>query len=188
MSFERDEVAAAYAERDYILSSYVEKPGTLETPCWIWQRACNGQGYGNLRFRGFRYSVYRLIWILANGPIPDDLWCLHRCDRPACLNPDHLFLADAEANARDRDQKGRANVCDRYSKSQYVGVSLNRKRWQARAARANGKQVHLGTFSTELEAASARNGWDLSHGRPPSNSIPCVFLPCGLKESWRAFA
>ena len=32
---------------------------------------------------------------------------LHRCDRPGCVNPAHLFLGGAAANAKDRNDKGR---------------------------------------------------------------------------------
>ncbi len=32
---------------------------------------------------------------------------LHRCDTPACINPDHLFLGTRHDNNLDRDKKGR---------------------------------------------------------------------------------
>ena len=34
----------------------------------------------------------------------------HRCDRPSCVNPDHLFLGTAADNSHDAQRKGRLNV------------------------------------------------------------------------------
>lgn len=32
---------------------------------------------------------------------------LHKCDNPACVNPDHLYLGDPKQNNIDRDTRGR---------------------------------------------------------------------------------
>lgn len=38
---------------------------------------------------------------MANGPIPNGLWVLHKCDNPACVRVDHLFLGTPTDNVRD---------------------------------------------------------------------------------------
>ena len=68
------------------------------------------KGYGRFKIDGIRFAVYahRLSWEIHRGPIPDGLFVLHRCDTPACVNPDHLFLGSAKDNAQDCIAKGRA--------------------------------------------------------------------------------
>jgi len=46
-------------------------------------------------------------WEKANGPIPKGLFVLHHCDNPSCVNVDHLFLGDNQANSDDKVAKGR---------------------------------------------------------------------------------
>jgi hypothetical protein len=45
---------------------------------------------------------------MANGPIPDGLFVLHRCDNPPCVRPDHLRLGTAKDNTQDMLRKGRS--------------------------------------------------------------------------------
>lgn len=52
-------------------------------------------------------GVHRAAWELANGPVPEGLYVLHRCDRPRCVNVAHLFLGTIADNNADRDRKGR---------------------------------------------------------------------------------
>lgn len=85
--------------------------------CWLWTGFANKWGYGLLRDtrrdddkdrrRCGYFMAHRYSWELHNGPIPEGLWVLHRCDTPACVNPDHLFLGTNQQNIADRHAKGR---------------------------------------------------------------------------------
>lgn len=78
------------------------------TGCWLWignfygvYGKCGGEGAHRV---SYRYYV---------GPIPRWLrrrraLVLHKCDTPACVNPDHLFLGTQRDNMRDCVKKGRA--------------------------------------------------------------------------------
>lgn len=60
------------------------------TPCWIWQRSCDVNGYGRLGGRGRDPMAHRYFYTQAKGPIPDGLALDHLCRVPRCVNPDHL--------------------------------------------------------------------------------------------------
>jgi len=79
--------------------------------CWLWTGCIIKDGYGQCPGKDFpEYTAHRFSWHLHNGPIPDDLQVLHRCDVANCVRPDHLFLGTQLDNMRDRNEKGRANV------------------------------------------------------------------------------
>lgn len=75
--------------------------------CHLWTGATAGWGYGSTRLFGKNTRAHRAMWTLVNGPIPEGMWVLHHCDRPLCVNVEHLFLGDSYANARDMAAKGR---------------------------------------------------------------------------------
>lgn len=64
-------------------------------------------GYANLRVNRKSIKAHRFSWELHNGPIPDGLKVLHKCDVRHCVNPDHLFLGTIKDNVDDMIQKGR---------------------------------------------------------------------------------
>jgi len=62
-------------------------------PCWIWLKAKNGGGYGEMK-RGKlpRLSPHREAWQALNGPIPQGSELHHLCKNRACYNPSHLLV------------------------------------------------------------------------------------------------
>ena len=76
--------------------------------CWLWEGAIDGSGYGIIGRKGTTLKVHRLAWEAANGQIiPEGMRICHRCDVPACCNPNHLFLGTQQDNVTDMINKGR---------------------------------------------------------------------------------
>lgn len=87
------------------------------TGCWNWTGKLLDTGYGQFNLTGSRPVLsHRAAWILYKGDIPDNpssaygtYYMCHTCDNPACVNPDHLFLGDQQANMDDKMGKDRHN-------------------------------------------------------------------------------
>jgi len=105
-------------------SSKVEKSSD-PLGCWTWAGAKNLQGYGEFFLfrkgsRSHHGLAHRVAWEMFRGPI-GDMFVLHKCDTPACVNPEHLFLGTQKDNMRDALAKGRMRgLIPR-------GVSLNKR-------------------------------------------------------------
>jgi hypothetical protein len=74
--------------------------------CWPWMASRLESGYGRVTIEGRNYTAHRLAWMITYGS-PRDLWVLHRCDHPWCVNPHHLYLGDNEMNTQDARSRGR---------------------------------------------------------------------------------
>lgn len=80
--------------------------------CWRWTAQVAKDGYGVFSPNDGRspQRAHRMAWTLTNGPIPDGLQVLHRCDNRVCVNPAHLFLGTHQDNMDDMKAKGRGGA------------------------------------------------------------------------------
>lgn len=78
-----------------------------EDGCMEWMGTRLPRGYGSVTYKGERTTAHRIAYRLRKGEIPPGKFVLHKCDNPACCNPEHLFVGTQKDNIDDMIAKGR---------------------------------------------------------------------------------
>lgn len=103
-----------------------------KTECWNFKGRRNHDGYGRSTFRGFGYKkrrfAHRVAFGFVNGPAPNNLLVCHRCDNPACCNPDHLFLGTRNDNNQDKITKGRMKLGEQLPQTKLTAEKVRKIR------------------------------------------------------------
>ncbi len=80
-----------------------------EEECWDWQASLHTSGVPQFSYQGKPKTASRIAYSLTYGGFAKELFVCHYCDRPICVNPNHLWLGTNTDNYTDRMRKGR---CD----------------------------------------------------------------------------
>jgi hypothetical protein len=81
--------------------------------CWLWTGAANrfGRGYVGVPVQGPPWSkmalAHRVMLQETTGKSGEGLCACHKCDNPACVNPDHLYWGTLSQNSQDSVNRGR---------------------------------------------------------------------------------
>lgn len=101
--------------------------------CWNWQGHKMTTGYGAISLghpkgpNHYRNGAHRLSYQIHYGEqVPEEMYVCHKCDRPSCVNPHHLFLGSNSDNQFDCVKKGRSK--DRDAKSSAIHKIISQKR------------------------------------------------------------
>jgi hypothetical protein len=132
------------------LQKRIERRSTPEpnSGCWLWDtigRSRRNALYGTIRLDK-NVPAHRASYVAFVGEIPSDKVVMHKCDTPACVNPDHLALGSRKQNAIDAHRRGRTKI-SRASKEQ-------RQTW-ARQSSVSGLKASVGlSLSERIERSS----------------------------------
>ena len=77
--------------------------------CLVWSGRKNAYGYGVIAY-GHQEKVlaHRAAYALSNGsPLKFTGVVRHKCDNPACVNPEHLIIGTQADNLRDMLERNR---------------------------------------------------------------------------------
>lgn len=118
--------------------------------CWIWTANSLPSGYGMFRAKAGRRLAHRASYEMYVGEIPEGYQIDHTCHMPSCVNPEHLRVVTPKQNCEN------LSGAPVRSKTGIRGVTWSKhaKRWLVHVGH-NGKQFHVGYFSTIAEAEAA---------------------------------
>lgn len=144
-----------------LLGRFVIKTRLAPSGCLEWVGGKHRDGYG-LTFvgKGVSRLAHRIAYQLIHGPVPRDLLVCHRCNNPACVNVDHLYVGTQQDNMADREAAGRNGA--RIFRASQRAAGLRQEACQAGGC--TGKRVYR-RYCTRHYYQHVRCTWKKEH--PP---------------------
>jgi hypothetical protein len=128
--------------------------------CWEWTAGKQYSGYGRFWLDGKKVGAHRHSWALENGPIPEGMHVLHRCDNPGCCNPAHLFLGTHADNVADMASKGRQQRGESNGKAKLTELEVRvLRRYLATDISVRALARHMGVNESTLHNIKHNRKW-----------------------------
>ena len=158
--------------------------------CWRWWGYVDPKtGYGKSGFRNKVMLAHRASYLRFTGEIPDGLYVLHECDVRDCVNPNHLFLGDHQANEDDMVNKERQSRWESHAKqcrprgralvhrvlTDYEAVEIHRRRVAGESGKSLAEEFGVSRADRVQPVQGAQ-----SRGAPEGR-----FLVAGLKQRYK---
>lgn len=119
------------------------------------------KGYWRIGFKGSRYEIHRIIYLLANGSIDDQLEVDHIDGNPSNNNLCNLRLVSKLENLANRKQKSSTGV---------TGVYFNRRKtsvcshWQEEGVTKFSKTFNISVYGLDEAIELAKSVRDVALG------------------------
>ena len=165
------------------LANYIPIP---ECGCWFWLGHRSDEGYGMCRcVAGYAYA-HRVFFAAYKGPLVAGMHVLHKCDTPACVNPDHLFLGTHIQNMADQKRKNRHAFGEQNAHASLTDEMVMRMREEGLSGQDNFKRVgkKLGLSHHTIRDAVVGRSWT----HLPGATRPELRNVCGRRSEARRIA
>ena len=139
----------------------------MQSDCVVFTGAKNKDGYGKLGINGKTKLAHRHAWESTHGNIPTNMCVLHKCDNPACINLDHLFIGSKKDNMVDMANKHRHQFGEKSSRSKLTLDQVNFILSSDIPASTLGKQ--FGVSKRCINLIRSKQRWTFLH----KELIPC---------------
>ena len=146
--------------------------------CWNWIGATRGGNnpYGNVIFHRKKILAHRVSWMIFKGKIPKDKFVLHKCDKPLCVRPSHLFYGTLLDNNRDRRDKNRSAIGNKHGSKTHPEI----------IKRGEDSPMHK---LTEVKVRKIRSlyksGMSSYKIAPLFNASPCNIWSVATYKTWK---
>ena len=140
------------AKKAYDESRFWDNLTEISSGCIEFVATRNYAGYGVVVVNRKHWLAHRFSYLIHFGK-PGKYHVCHKCDNPACVNPDHLFLGTDKDNHIDKATKGRAGR--KLTKEQVLEIRGFCAEGLTSKVIANKYGVHHGTVSKIRQ----RNSW-----------------------------
>jgi hypothetical protein len=133
----------------------------LATPCEIWPGNKHTDGYGVRIVNRQQVFVHRLAYCKFHGITLAEIGLKvvrHHCNNRACVNPEHLYLADRGTHNRGMPagaRRGTANRNSKLTESQVIAIRARYAKGEAQKAIA----ARYGITQTQVSHIVLRKLW-----------------------------